>query len=167
MSSDAGSHAILHRARAAATEARERAYAPYSHFRVGAAVVTSTGQVFAGANVENASYGLTACAERVAIWTGTVAGCTDFRLVVIVTDTPQPVPPCGACRQVLAELAPEARVIMATLSGLQQEARVRDLLPGAFGAGALIPAAAPRPRQSPLGGTTVRIPAPGARRGER
>ena len=135
MNSDADSHAILCRAVVVATEARSRAYAPYSRFRVGAAVVTPTGHIFAGANVENASYGLTVCAERVAIWTGTAAGCADFRLVVVVTDTPQPVTPCGACRQVLAELAPQARVIMATVNGVRHEATVQELLPGAFGPG--------------------------------
>jgi len=145
VSSDAGREATVRRAIAAATAAREHAYAPYSCFRVGAAVVTSSGEVFAGANVENASYGLTACAERVAIWTATVAGSSEFRFVVVVTDTPQPVPPCGACRQVLSELAPQARMIMATLGGPYQETTVQALLPGAFGAGDLMPGAAPRP----------------------
>jgi cytidine deaminase len=149
VSSDATSEIVVNLALAAATDVRERAYAPYSRFRVGAAVVTATGQVFTGANVENASYGLTVCAERVAIWTGTAAGCFDFRLVVVVTDTPQPVTPCGACRQVLAELAPRARVVMATLGGANQEATVQELLPGPFGAADLSPVTAPRLPQSP------------------
>lgn len=149
MSSNAGSGALLQRAIAAATAAREHAYAPYSRFRVGAAVVTSSGQVFAGANVENASYGLTACAERVAIWTATVAGESEFHLVVVVTDTPQPVTPCGACRQVLSELAPQARVVTTTLGGPYQETTVQALLPGAFGAGDLTLGAGPRLPRTP------------------
>jgi cytidine deaminase len=125
--------AALERAIALATQARDRAYAPYSRFRVGAAVLTADGPCFVGANVENASYGLTACAERIALWTGTVAGMSAARWVVVVTDTPQPVTPCGACRQVLSELAPDAVVVMVTVGGRRQEATVRDLLPGAFG----------------------------------
>ena len=122
---------------AAATQARLRAYAPYSHFLVGAAVLAADGRCFAGANVENASFGLTVCAERVAVWTGAIAGMANARLVVVVTDTSEPVAPCGACRQVLWELAPEARVIMATVGGRRREATVRGLLPGAFGRGDL------------------------------
>jgi cytidine deaminase len=124
---------LIVRAIVLASAAREHAYAPYSQFRVGAAVATADGRLFAGANVENASFGLTACAERVALWTGTVAGASDFILVVVVTDTRQPVTPCGACRQVLSELAPEALVVMTTLGGLRQDATVKELLPGAFG----------------------------------
>ncbi len=135
---------------ASAAQARERAYAPYSQFRVGAAVLTADGRCFVGANVENASYGLTACAERVALWAGVVAGMQDVRLVVVVADTEQPIAPCGACRQVLSELAPEALVIMTTLSGARREAAVRDLLPNAFGRWDLIsPAASPRLLQIP------------------
>jgi cytidine deaminase len=128
-----GGRDALERAIALAAQARDRAYAPYSRFRVGAAVLTADGQCFVGANVENASYGLTACAERIALWTGAVAGMSAVRFVVVVTDTPQPVTPCGACRQVLSELAPDATVVMATVGGRRQEATVRDLLPGAFG----------------------------------
>jgi cytidine deaminase len=149
VNSGSGNDLVFDRALAAATGVRERAYAPYSGFHVGAAVVTATGQVFVGANVENASYGLTVCAERVAIWTGTAAGCSDFRLVVVVTDTPRPVTPCGACRQVLTELAPQARVVMATLGGLCQEATVPELLPGAFGPEDIIPVTGQRPPRSP------------------
>lgn len=130
---------------------RERAYAPYSGFSVGAAVVADEERIFAGANVENASYGLTACAERIAVWTAVCAGAAAFSLVVIVTDTAQPVSPCGACRQVLAELAPDAAVVMATIDGLRRVSTVRELLPGAFGAADLnqdFPATAQRPRQS-------------------
>lgn len=125
--------AAQERAIALATQARDRAYAPYSQFRVGAAVLTADGQCFLGANIENASYGLTACAERIALWTGAVAGMSAVRFVVVVTDTPRPVTPCGACRQVLSELAPDATVVMVTVGGQRQQATVRDLLPGAFG----------------------------------
>ena len=128
---------IIDRMIVVAAEARQRAYAPYSHFLVGAAIATADGSIFAGANIENASYGLTACAERIALWSGTVSGGTDFRLIVLVTDTAQPVAPCGACRQVLSELAPDAVVVMTTLGGARRDATVQDLLPRAFGKGDL------------------------------
>jgi cytidine deaminase len=133
VNADEAGHDALERAIALATQARDRAYAPYSRFRVGAAVLTADGQCFLGANVENASYGLTACAERIALWTGAVAGMSTVRFVVVVTDTLQPVTPCGACRQVLSELAPDAVVVMVTVRGQRQEATVGELLPGAFG----------------------------------
>lgn len=132
------------RALAAARVARERAYAPYSQFRVGAAVLSADGALFAGANVENASYGLTACAERIAAWTAVAAGAGPITLVAVVTDTPDPVTPCGACRQVLAELAPDAVVVMATLGGYQRRATVAELLPAAFGAGDMASERGPR-----------------------
>ena len=133
VNADEAGHDALERAIALATQARARAYAPYSQFRVGAAVLTVDGRCYLGANVENASYGLTACAERIALWTGTVAGMATVRWVIVVTDTPHPVTPCGACRQVLSELAPDAVVVMVTVGGQRQEATVRELLPGAFG----------------------------------
>ncbi len=139
----------------AALAARDRAYAPYSGFRVGAALVTGNGAVFTGANVENASFGLTVCAERVALWTAIVAGATSIRLLVVIADTHDPVSPCGACRQVLMELAPDADVVMATVSGRRELLTVRELLPRAFTTGALAEApsreAALRPRRSPSG----------------
>jgi len=131
------------RALVAAQAARARAYAPYSHFHVGAAVLGADGALHTGANVENASYGLTACAERIAIWTAVVAGAGSIVLVALVTDTLEPVTPCGACRQVLAELAPGAEMIMATVSGRQRRATVAELLPGAFTAGDLTPRPSP------------------------
>ena len=133
VNADEAGHDALERAISLATQARDRAYAPYSRFRVGAAVLTADGQCFLGANVENASYGLTACAERIALWTGAVAGMSTVRFVVVVSDTLQPVTPCGACRQVLSELAPDAVVVMVTVGGQRQEATVGELLPGAFG----------------------------------
>ena len=133
---------LADRALTRALAARERAYAPYSGFRVGAAVVDADGTVYSGANVENASYGLTVCAERMAVWTATLAGAPHVRLVLVVADAPEPVTPCGACRQVLVELAPDAVVVMASVDGRRRACTVRDLLPDAFTKAAL-PAPSP------------------------
>jgi len=115
----------------AARDAHDRAYAPYSGFRVGAAVEGLDGSVFAGCNVENASYGLSMCAERVAIGSAVTAGVTRLGRVVVVSDCDPPAAPCGACRQVLAEFAPEAEVV-AVGPERTQRWQVRDLLPDAF-----------------------------------
>lgn len=116
----------------AAWTALGRAYAPYSGFAVGAAVETLDGRIFAGCNVENASYGLTLCAERNALAMAVAAGCRQFRRVVITADTPQPTPPCGACRQWLWELAREAEVLLVNRQGIQRRCTVAELLPLAF-----------------------------------
>lgn len=134
MSEESDLEQLVSRALAAARAARNHAYAPYSRFLVGAAVAAADGRVVAGANVENASYGLTACAERIALWSAVSSGVTDIQVVAIVTDTPASVSPCGACRQVLLELAPDALVVMGTVSGVGRRTTVRELLPGAFSA---------------------------------
>ncbi len=115
-----------------ARQARARAYAPYSHFTVGAAVLTATGEIFSGCNLENASYGATICAERVAIFAAVAAGCRNLTALAVLTDTPEPVAPCGLCRQVLAEFNPDCPVIMATTAGVWRLANLQELLPLAF-----------------------------------
>jgi len=117
---------------AAARRAREAAYAPYSNFTVGAAVLTATGEIFSGCNVENASLGATMCAERVAICTAVAAGWRNFTALAVVADTPEPVAPCGLCRQVLAEFSPDCQVLMANLAGQWRLADLQELFPLAF-----------------------------------
>jgi cytidine deaminase len=116
-----------------AVKAREFAYVPYSKFQVGAALIAKDGKVFHGCNIENASYGMTNCAERTALFKAYSEGVTQFDTLVVVADTDRPVPPCGACRQVISELcAPEMEVILTNLKGDIQRTLVKDLLPGAF-----------------------------------
>lgn len=117
---------------AQARAAREQAYAPYSRFAVGAALLAEGGQVILGANVENASYGLTICAERAAIAAAVTAGERCFRAIAVVADTPEPVSPCGACRQVLLEFGAELLVIQANLAGATRSSPAAELLPGGF-----------------------------------
>jgi cytidine deaminase len=119
---------------AAATKARKRAIAPYSSFKVGAALLTRSGEIFTGANVESVSYSLTCCAERVALFKALTEGKSDFVAMAIVADLPGGPTPCGACRQLLAEYAPAARVWAANprRPGAAREFSVGDLLPSAF-----------------------------------
>jgi len=124
---------------AAATSARELAFAPFSKFRVGAALRAADGTVVAGCNVESASYGLTMCAERVAIFKGVSEGLTRFTAVAVVTDVAELTPPCGACRQLLWEFAPDATVILANTAGRSETFTVRELLPRGFDASQLEP----------------------------
>jgi cytidine deaminase len=112
-----------------AAKVRLNAYAPYSGFSVGAAVLTRSGDIFAGCNVENASLGLTICAERAALATAIAAGQSELVAIAIVTDAPEPAMPCGACRQVLAEFNPSMKVIAATLQDQRQEFLLTDLFP--------------------------------------
>lgn len=113
-----------------AIAARRLAYVPYSNFPVGAAVLTRSGKIFTGCNVENASYGLTVCAERVAIWKAISEGETEFAALAVATNIGGS--PCGACRQVMAEFAPDMPVLIADLSGQATATSVAELLPLAF-----------------------------------
>lgn len=118
-----------------ARHAREQAFAPYSNFHVGAAVLTRDGSKFSGCNVENAAYGLCNCAERTALFSAIAAGCRpgDFAALAVIADTPAPVSPCGACRQVMSELCDDAMpVLLGNLHGDVQETTVGALLPGSF-----------------------------------
>lgn len=123
----------LDRLVAAARAARERAHAPYSGLRVGAALLDAAGNVHAGCNVENASYGLTICAERNAAARAVAEGAPAPVAVAIVSSRREPLLPCGACRQVLSELAPDAWVVCVGEDGTRLVRRLEDLLPDAFG----------------------------------
>lgn len=116
----------------AARVAFDRAMADYSRFKVGAALETMDGHVVAGCNIENASYGLTMCAERVAMFKALSEGHRDFRRLVIVTDTAAPTPPCGACRQILWEFGGDLEILLANLTGVVAAHRLGTLLPLAF-----------------------------------
>ena len=115
-----------------AKKARKQAYVPYSKFKVGAALLLKNGKIICGANVENASYGLTICAERVAIGTAVAKGFTDFVPMAVVVDLPKPGAPCGACRQVIAEFAPGLPIILANKENEQVVTDLSQLLPYQF-----------------------------------
>lgn len=115
-----------------AIEARQNAYAPYSHFAVGAALLAESGRVYTGCNIENASYGLTCCAERNAIFAAVGAGERRFKMLAVAADSPEPVAPCGACRQVIAEFG----ITLVVMGNLKEETKTmtaEELLPYGFG----------------------------------
>jgi cytidine deaminase len=126
----AGSDALVESAR----RAREHAVADYSHFKVGAALQTADGTIVTGCNVENATYGLTVCAERVAMFKALSEGHRSFTRVAVVADTADPTPPCGACRQILWEFGGDLEVVLANLTEIKGHHRLKDLLPLPFDA---------------------------------
>ncbi|WP_445490354.1 cytidine deaminase [Niallia sp. 03133] len=116
-----------------AKKAREKAYVPYSKFKVGAALLTEDGKVYHGCNIENASYSVTNCAERTAVFKAVSEGDTTFTMLAVVADTNGPVSPCGACRQVISEFCPrDMLVVLTNLQGEISTTTVEKLLPGAF-----------------------------------
>lgn len=116
-----------------AKKAREKAYIPYSRFGVGAALLGADGKIYHGCNIENAAYSMCNCAERTALFSAIAQGVTKFKTLAVVADTNRPVPPCGACRQVISELCDQDMpVILTNLKGDVQELTVKELLPGAF-----------------------------------
>lgn len=119
---------------AAARQARENAHAAYSNFRVGAALRATSGRVYTGCNIENATYGLTVCAERVAIFKALSEGERGFEAIAVVADTPQLTPPCGACRQILWEFCGDIQVVLANLKGQQETLPMSQLFPRPFDA---------------------------------
>ena len=118
----------------AAKQARENAHAPYSNFRVGAALRAKSGRIFGGCNVENATYGLTLCAERVAIFKAISEGERGFEAIAVVTDSETLTPPCGACRQLIWEFCGDVAVILANLKGESEVLPMRELFPKPFDA---------------------------------
>jgi cytidine deaminase len=115
-----------------AREAKKQAYAPYSEFKVGAALLTADDQVFTGCNVENSTFGATICAERTAVFTAVCHGVRDFSKIVIVTDDEEPAWPCGICRSVLFEFAPDLEVIAVGIAGKIERMRLSQLYPKGF-----------------------------------
>jgi len=116
----------------AARNVRENAYAPFSEFKVGSAIETDDGEIVAGCNVESASYGLTVCAERVAIWKAISQGKRKIVKIAVVADTEELTPPCGVCRQIIWEFGGDIPVVFANLNGKVETVQMRDLLPRAF-----------------------------------
>ena len=117
---------------AAARAVRDRAAADYSGFKVGAALESRSGDIITGCNVENATYGLTVCAERVAIFKAISEGHREFTRIAVVADTDSPTPPCGACRQIIWEFAGDIEVVLANLTDVKATLQMRDLLPMPF-----------------------------------
>ena len=117
-----------------AIAAREHAHAPFSKFRVGAALEESSGRVHTGCNIENATYGLTLCAERVAVFKSISEGAREFRRIAIAADTDRLTPPCGACRQILWEFCGDIEIILVNLRGASETMRLKDLFPRPFDA---------------------------------
>ena len=115
--------------------ARTRAYAPYSRFRVGAALLTEDGQIFLGCNIENVSYGATTCAERIALYNAVANGHRRFQALAMIVAAEEPITPCGLCRQVIHELSPDLQMIMATTSGKSNSFRIGELIPNPFSMG--------------------------------
>jgi cytidine deaminase len=119
---------------AAALAARENAHAPYSKFRVGAALQDTGGRIHTGCNVENATYGLTLCAERVAVFKAISEGAREFRRIAIAADSETLTPPCGACRQILWEFCGDIEIVLVNLRGKSETLRLKELFPRAFDA---------------------------------
>jgi len=118
----------------AAVRVRDHAHAPFSDFKVGAALEGEDGQIYTGCNVENATYGLSVCAERVAVFKAISGGARKFRRIAVVADTDKLTPPCGACRQILWEFCGDIEVILANLHGKTESLRLKDLFPRPFDA---------------------------------
>jgi cytidine deaminase len=116
----------------AALRARENAHAPFSKFRVGAAIEDGAGRIHSGCNVENATYGLTVCAERIAVFKAISEGARGFKRVAVVADTDTLTPPCGACRQILWEFCGDIEIVLANLNGKSETLRLVDLFPRPF-----------------------------------
>jgi len=116
----------------AARTVRENAYAPFSEFKVGAALETDDGEIIVGSNVESASYGLTVCAERVAVWNAISQGKRKIVKIAVVADTDDLTPPCGVCRQIIWEFGGDIPVIFSNLAGKVETVQMKDLLPRAF-----------------------------------
>jgi cytidine deaminase len=116
----------------AALQARENAHAPFSKFKVGAVIEDVNGRIHSGCNVENATYGLTICAERVAVFKAVSEGAREFKRVVVVADTEVLTPPCGACRQILWEFCGDVEIVLANLSGKSETLRLGELFPRPF-----------------------------------
>jgi cytidine deaminase len=115
-----------------ARKVRRRAYAPNTHFRVGAAIETADGKMYTGCNIEGAAYSTTCCAERVALFTAISDGKRKFKRIAVVADTRKPCPPCGTCRQALAEFVRDMEVIMINARGTTRVMRLKELLPESF-----------------------------------